>query len=97
MAEMSMVERVARAMCEAAEEDWDAASYLDTASGNAPEDQRDYWRVMARAAIEEMRTPTDEMRAAADNKVRPDSDNLQCPDWYTAAIDAALSDTRDKG
>jgi hypothetical protein len=92
MAEMSMVERVARAMCEAAEEDWDAASYLDTASGNAPEDQRDYWRVMARAAIEAMREPTDEVNDALDRV----PGGFGRGAWLEG-IDAALSDTRDKG
>jgi hypothetical protein len=46
-----MVERAARAMCERDRSDWNAASCLQTANGDEPEEQREYWRDKARAAL----------------------------------------------
>ena len=57
----SMVERVAKAMCEDDGANWNAANFNETANGDEPEEQREYWRVKARAAIEAMKEPTDAM------------------------------------
>jgi len=55
-----MIERVAREM--AIQGDWHAwdtaKDHCDTPSGNTPEDERDHWRDLARAAIAAMREPT---------------------------------------
>lgn len=59
----SMVERVARAMCGGAP--WDGV----------PEVGKDVWRLHARAAIEAMREPTEEMLDAADGRVNMGSDS----------------------
>lgn len=64
MAETEMVERVARAMCEDDGANWNASDFGDTANGEEPEDQREYWLAKARAAIEAMRQPTDAMQVA---------------------------------
>jgi hypothetical protein len=53
----SMVERVARAICSNAGEKWNAAHFNETANGEEPEEQRDHWRGIARAAIEAIREP----------------------------------------
>lgn len=96
----SMVERVAKALCDAACEDWDAASYLDTANGCEPEEMRDHWRMMARAAIEAMRIPSAKMLKAACKSMSPE--RRPTPDRvtvkakhgirYRAMIDAALEE-----
>lgn len=97
MAEMDMVEIVARAIAKTA---WERMNARDSSfakmkypSGVSQycDEQWPIYRKDARAAVEAMRIPTQMMIDGADNKVTPDSDNLQCPDWYTAAIDAALS------
>ena len=45
----------------------------------------------ARAAIEAMMEPTEAMISFANETVRPDSDNAQCPDFYRAMLSEALS------
>lgn len=63
---MTMIERVARAMAIKADwEHWDTAiDGQDTPSGNDPEDERNYFRDQARAAIEAMMEPDTAMRDA---------------------------------
>ena len=53
-----MLERVARALCD---DNWDARDFTETANGDEPEEQRDYWRGKARDAIEAMSEPTEAM------------------------------------
>lgn len=89
---MSMVERVARALCEAAEEDWDASSNLETANGCEPQEARDYWRMLARAAIAAMREPTGSiMSAIADTSPGYTMAETRKRIWQ-AGIDAALNE-----
>lgn len=79
-----MVERVARAVFAASGgRDYDKAP------------MRGMYDKMARAAIEAMREPSDSMITYADSHVRADSDNMQCPDFYRAMIDAALTPKRE--
>ena len=56
MSKPNMIERTAQSMCDAAGEDWNAKSHLDTASGQDPEDMRDYWRMLATVAMQEVTT-----------------------------------------
>lgn len=49
-----MIERVARAICESQDLDWDAQLSPMT-SGSGADDEQEAYRVMARAAIEAMR------------------------------------------
>ena len=60
----SMREKMARRMCAAAGENWDAVSFQKTASGAEPEDARDYWRIAADAALDALEEPTEEMMLA---------------------------------
>lgn len=57
-----VLERVARAMCDG---NWDAASVLETPSGETPDEFRDYWRDKARAAIQALLEPDEGMVEAA--------------------------------
>lgn len=90
---MTMIERVARAMCadDSPHNDWDSRDMSDFT--------RDAWRKMAKAAIEAMREPTDEMIAAGEAEF---FEHLpEARDWtlsytktaYEAMIDAALKDS----
>tara|TARA_R110000868_G_scaffold40588_2_gene139943 strand:+ start:554 stop:847 length:294 start_codon:yes stop_codon:yes gene_type:complete len=54
-----MIERVARAMAAKAYDDWDAPDSGCTLSGNDPDEMREYYRDLARAAIAAMREPGD--------------------------------------
>lgn len=47
----ALVDVVARAMCEKDGSDWDADSCQYTANGEEPEEQREYWRDKAEAAL----------------------------------------------
>lgn len=44
-------ERIAKAMCEKDGFSWDASSVMETANGDEPEEQREYWRDKADAVI----------------------------------------------
>jgi hypothetical protein len=97
MAEMDMVERVAARLWKAEAEDCGAPDSvakgrtLDAYRDQAPELQA-RWSKFARAAIEAMLQPTEAMQAAMDEHA-----GTIAPIYaYEAAIDAALSDTRDK-
>lgn len=43
-----LVDVIAKAMCDGR---WDAVHFNETLNGEEPEDQREYWRIRARAAI----------------------------------------------
>lgn len=63
----ALVEAVARAMCRQDHADWDAPDLGYTANGQSPEDQRAYWRDMARVAIRahDAAAPREGWRSAA--------------------------------
>jgi hypothetical protein len=94
-----MIERIARVLCDG---NWDAASFKETASGDEPEEQREYWREKARAAIEAMREPTEEMLTAGSpycvDSLAPDykSGREDAGHCFRAMIDAALSPVSDE-
>ena len=46
-----LVERVARRLCNTAGSNWNAENFNQTDDGSDPEDQREYYRFLARAAI----------------------------------------------
>lgn len=46
-----LVERVARRICNTAGSNWNAENFNQTDDGSYPEDQREYYRMLARAAI----------------------------------------------
>jgi hypothetical protein len=75
-----MIERVARAICEA--KLWPGAWEKET------EGNREEWRMLARAAIEAMREPTDAMLACGEQWGLP-SDPMGLKRWQEM-IDAAL-------
>ncbi len=80
-----MVERVARAMCEA-----DAKRRKNPFGGPEYGVNLERFRVMARAAIEAMRTPSGKMLLAADDaSAEPEAVNR----IWAAMIDASLSQT----
>lgn len=83
MAEMSMVEKVAKAICATVPGTGDVDGHF---SGEFPL-TRKYWMEMALAAIEAMREPTEEMKQEA-WRVGVVSDG---PIVYEAMIDAALN------
>jgi hypothetical protein len=89
-----LVERVAKAMCDG---NWDAANFNETMNGDEPEDQRNYWREKARAAIEAMRVPTEAMITEGCNsgEFEDRGDVVQphaAKHVYTSMIDAALAE-----
>lgn len=89
MSDMTMVERVARALCEASCEEWREGILLQ--GGGYDSDQlNNHWRFKARAAIEEMRTPTLEMWEA----FGADIEWEVFPGYWSRAIDAALSEQK---
>jgi hypothetical protein len=67
-----MIERIARAMCEEDGANWNAANFNETANGDEPEEQREYWRAKARAVLEAMKEPTPEMVEAGYGYSRPE-------------------------
>lgn len=83
----TMIERVARAMCERDGFKWFADSVHGTGNGEEPEQQREYWCDKAVAAIEALREPTDAMRNAV-------AANWGSRTWreYGEVIDAALKE-----
>lgn len=90
-----IIDRVARALCEASLSNWDASSREETANGESPEEQREYWRDMARVAIATMREPTGGMFTAGQKAVASmEPKSVRTVDWeqvYSAMIDAALT------
>ncbi len=52
MPSKELIEKVTRAMCEQDGANWNAQNCLQTASGDEPEQQREYWRDKAQAAID---------------------------------------------
>ena len=86
MTEPSMIERVAKAICEGSG-DYCFQREVTSASGNCVTCLN-----QARAAIAAMREPTEEMKRAATAKEY--SDDLSCVGYaYSAMIDAALKET----
>lgn len=85
---MTMVERVARALCVAAGHDPDSPT-CDVFSLDDPDCIYPWagFRAQARAAIEAMREPTDEMKA-----VVYWVENSDLPSGWRAMIDAALQE-----
>lgn len=86
----SMIERVARVLCEASGESWREPPYnhLHTDRLN------NHWRYKARRVIEEMRNHTPAMDSAGydaypESVIKTGVDHL---DIYRAMIDAALSE-----
>lgn len=86
---MTKVEEVARALSASDGANWDAKTDSETANGCTPDEQRDYWREKARAAIEAMREPSIAMRHVATFQAAE-------IDW-PAMIDAALSEDKEQG
>jgi hypothetical protein len=75
---MDMVEKVARAMAENAGFAWEYCA-------------QSQWKSDARAGIEAMREPTEEMLAGANAKLEEsDRAGFTISEWYSAMIDAAL-------
>lgn len=93
---MGKVEDVARALCASDGANWEAKTDSETANGCTPDEQRDYWREKARAAIKAMREPTHHMIKAGGNAqtVRARANRWVC---YRAMIDAALSEDKEQG
>lgn len=92
----TMVERVARAMCEAADDDWDWSVFYIVDVNDTAETGRDVYRDMARAAIGAME-PTGFIEEAGWQKLR----SMLSEDWvsldqvgevFTAMIQAALKE-----
>lgn len=71
-----MIDRVARALAKAADDDY--VSHME------------FWRLYARAAIEEMREPTDAMEYAGAT-VADNIANVEAEACWKAMIDVALS------
>ncbi|CAB4176771.1 hypothetical protein UFOVP1672_40 [uncultured Caudovirales phage] len=92
---MDMIEKVARALCVSADENWDAATFSETLNGDDPAGMRAYWLSLARAAIEATKKPTEAMLHAGmwsivSNDERTNEEIVL--DCYTAMIDSALGE-----
>lgn len=74
---IKMVDRVARALAKAADDDY--VTHME------------FWQLYARAAIEAMRTPTDAMEYAGAT-VADNIANVEAEACWQAMIDAALAD-----
>jgi len=98
MTEQSMVEKIARAIC-----DSDFCDDGDHGAGEAwadmDERQRDYYRDNARAAIKALREPNEAMVDAARGRIPAAHGQawIFAKDAYTAAIDAALAEGETDG
>jgi hypothetical protein len=90
---MNMIEKVARAMCLHDGADWGASTVGQTLNGCTPEEQREYWLDKARAAIEQLREPTEGMIVAGLSRANgfASAGNRMC-NGYRGMIDAALSE-----
>jgi hypothetical protein len=88
----SMIDRMAKAMCESDGFSWMAASQFATANGETPEEQRDYWRDKPCDAIKAMYEPTDAIMAS----IADVSPNYTMPETrkriWQAAIKAAFNE-----
>jgi hypothetical protein len=102
MAEMEMVERVARRIAN----DMHAGGDFGMTGEDAYRRRSAEFLALGRAAIEAMRSPNPAMLAAAWRKISADKKAAGvaklgpgpgCIEWWNAAIDAALSDTSSKG
>lgn len=62
---MKMLEKMARAMCVLESGNWNAASCMETLGGSEPEDMRQGYLDLARAALEAVREADDLMLKAA--------------------------------
>lgn len=96
---MGKVEEVARALSASDGANWDAKTDSETANGCTPDEQRDYWREKARAAIEAMREPTQAMTKVAADDILEGPGISAFLNWqdlsasrYRLMIDAALSE-----
>lgn len=92
-APQGMVERVARAICAAEELDWNEQS--DPQRSGSGNDDTEAFRHMARAAIEAMREPTEEMAWAGWGAARWDvgQEGIEAPaNVWTAMLTTALKD-----
>lgn len=96
---MSKIEEVARAMCHDDGANWAASDFNETANGDEPEDQREYWRQKAIVAVRTLRVLTAREKipgvsayAKVDGKCRPVA--LACS--WMAIIDSILSEEEAK-
>lgn len=55
----TMLEKMARAMCAKESGDWDARSCMETLGGSEPEDMRQGYIDLARAALQAIRKPSE--------------------------------------
>ena len=98
---MGKVEEVARALSASDGANWDAKTDSETANGCTPDEQRDYWREKARAAIGAMREPTEAMVLAGYNALMEwdarTGEDYGIGEVWRAMIDAALSEDKEQG
>ena len=87
---MSMLEKMARAMCVAEGANWDACSAMETLGGNEPADEREHYFDLARAALQAIR----ELPLGVQKSIFDDRDGfvheLDIPKVWTFGIDAIL-------
>jgi len=89
----SIIEKVARALCKAADDDWDWSVFYIVDGNDTAETAQNLYRGMARAAIQAMREMTPAMSKAADIPGWDDSVTIGLGDEiWEAAIDAALKE-----
>jgi len=90
----TMVEKVARALCEAADDNWDWSIFYIVDANDTAETGRDVYRDMARAAIEAMMEPSKMMVAAGYEKINENIDfwNYESGSGYSVE-DIAPSET----
>lgn len=84
---ITMIERVARALCEAEGMEWGAQASAMT-SGSGGDNEQEYYLTQARAAIEAMREPTEAMQDAGESHCNDYGTPSGC---FRAMIDAALT------
>lgn len=87
---MNMVEKVAKALCEAAEDDWDHSVFYIVEAGDTAETGREMYRVLARAAIAALSEPTMEMQWAGMNALRKAGVGAPLYGWASADCHRAM-------
>lgn len=88
----TMVEVVAMALAQHDKEDWDAKNFNETMGGNEPEEMRESYRDLARAAIAAMRTPTEAMIIGGVCAVQKADDGAGEPwDYVDSAWDGMIA------
>lgn len=87
---MTMIEQVAKALCKAADDNWDWSVFYIVDARDTAETGRAVYRAMARAAIAALSEPTMEMQWAGLNALRKAGVGAPLYGWASADCHRAM-------